>query len=146
MLVLCHGCFDLLHIGHLRYLEYAKSLGTRLIVTVTADQYVKKGPGRPLFNEADRLSMIKALKCVDHAEINYHPTALEAIFIHRPDIYCKGQDYQQPTPELELERQAVEKCGGKLLIATTPKWSSTEIMKNLSISMDSLKQSRPNIN
>ncbi len=145
MLIQCHGCFDLLHIGHIRYLEYAKSLGTRLIVTITADQYVNKGPGRPLFNEADRLAMIKALKCVDHAEINHHPTALEAIFIHRPDIYCKGIDYQQSTPELELERQAVESYGGKLLIATTPKWSSTEIMRKLPISMDSLNQRRPNI-
>lgn len=130
MVILAHGCFDLLHIGHVKLLQSAKSLGNKLIVTITADQYISKGLGRPLFNELERLEMIQALKCVDHAEILYEPTAVTGILKYKPDIYIKGQDYaRKHDANLELERQAVESYGGRLIILKIqPVYSSTEVM------------------
>jgi rfaE bifunctional protein nucleotidyltransferase chain/domain len=129
LIVLAHGCFDLLHIGHVKYLESAKTLGNRLIVTITADKYISKGPGRPLFDENLRLEMIQSLKCVDHAEIVYDATAVPAILKHKPDFYVKGPDYKQIDARLELEKQAVESYGGRLIVITPDVvFSSTEIM------------------
>lgn len=131
MLILCHGCFDLLHLGHVQYLQAAKSLGHFLIVTITADKYINKGPGRPLFNELHRQEMLQALKCVDLCEVLYEPTAVSAILKHKPDIYVKGIDYEagDKTGRLDLEREAVESYGGRLLIIKSKdQFSSTEIM------------------
>jgi rfaE bifunctional protein nucleotidyltransferase chain/domain len=129
MLILCHGCFDLFHIGHLKYLEAAKSLGDRLIVTLTSDEFITKGPGRPLFKAEQRKQMLEALKIVDKVEIIDDSTAIPAILAYQPDIYAKGMDYLNSEDQtLELERQTVESYGGKLVILETERWSSTEIM------------------
>ena len=130
MKILCHGCFDLLHIGHIKYLEKARELGTFLIVTITADRYINKGNGRPLFPESMRKHALESLKCVDYVEIINDPTAIPAIMQFKPDIYAKGMDYSDnPDPTLELERQAVESIGGKLVIVDPGiQYSSTEIM------------------
>jgi cytidyltransferase-like protein len=92
-IVLCHGCFDLMHPGHIKHFQAAKEMGDVLIVTVTADIYVDKGPGRPVFNQDLRVSSIAALECVDFAAINIWPTAEQT----RQDIQdskrvesCKG--------------------------------------------------------
>src|SRR4030066_1893230 len=75
----CHGIFDILHIGHIRYLEQAKRLGDVLVVTVTPDRYVDRGPGRPVFNETLRAESIASLHFVDYVAVNQWPTAVDAI-------------------------------------------------------------------
>lgn len=131
MLILAHGVFDILHIGHIEYLNAAKALGDRLIVTITADRYIRKGPGRPVFNQDQRKQMLEALRIVDQVQIIDDPTALPAIHQLKPDIYAKGIDYNVDTPALRLEREAVESYGGKLVIIQTPKYSSTDIIRRL---------------
>ena len=92
--VLCHGVFDLLHIGHIKHFEEAKKLGDVLIVTLTSDQYVYKGPGRPAFNIKLRSEAIAALEAIDFVSINASPTAILPIQKIKPHIYCKGPDYK----------------------------------------------------
>ena len=128
--VLAHGTFDLLHLGHVRFLEQAKKLGDRLIVIVTADDYVRKGPGRPVFTAAERCEILSALRCVDGTCIVYDETALPAIKEYHPQLYAKGSDYiASDNANLHREREAVEAVGGKLVIVTSgQKWSSTELL------------------
>ena len=128
MMVLAHGCFDILHIGHIEYLNAAKALGNKLIVTITADRHIRKGFGRPIFNQDQRKQMLEALKIVDQVQVIDDPTALPAIHQFKPDIYVKGMDYSVETPALKLEREAVESYGGKLIIITTPKYSSSTLI------------------
>src|SRR3989338_5433489 len=92
-IVQCHGVFDLLHPGHIRHFEAAKREGDMLIVTLTKDKYVNKGPGRPVFNQRLRAESIAALECVDYVAINDWPTATNAIKKLKPHIYAKGSDY-----------------------------------------------------
>ena len=82
----CHGVFDLLHIGHIRHFEQAKKLGDVLVVTLTQDRYVNKGPSRPVFNEDLRAEAIAALDCVDYVAINRWPMAIETIGLLRPEL------------------------------------------------------------
>ena len=93
-IVLCHGVFDLLHIGHINHFEEAKKFGDILIVSVTTDKYVNKGPGRPAFPEQERLKSLSALKVIDYVVLSKYPTATNIIKELRPNIYCKGQDYK----------------------------------------------------
>src|SRR5439155_11912311 len=118
--VQCHGVFDLLHIGHIRHFQEAKKSGQILVVTVTPDRHVNKGPHRPVFTETLRAEAIASLDCVDYVAINKWPTAVEAIRLLRPDVYAKGSDYRDPSADhtggIALERRAVEDGGGKLLL------------------------------
>ena len=93
-IVLCHGVFDVLHSGHLKYLSQAKKLGDVLVVSVTADKFVNKGPLRPLNSLQDRIVMLKNLKCVNYVVPSYKQTAVEIIKKIKPNIYCKGPDYK----------------------------------------------------
>ena len=93
-IVLCHGVFDLLHIGHIKHFVEAKSLGDILVVTLTPDIYVNKGPNRPAFSEKLRIEAIAALNTVDYVALNQSPTAVSAIKKIKPNIYCKGPDYK----------------------------------------------------
>src|SRR3990172_2057212 len=128
--VLVHGCFDLFHYGHLIFLNKCRELGDKLIVTITADEFINKGTGRPLFTAIQRKLILESLRIVDQVEIIDDSTAIPAILAYQPDIYCKGQDYLNSDDEtLELERQTVESYGGSLVIVQTDgQWSSTEIM------------------
>ena len=94
-IVLCHGVFDLLHIGHIKHFEEAKKFGDILIVTITADKYVQKGPNRPAFNSQLRLEALQALESIDYVSINKWATATKTIKALRPNIYCKGLDYKK---------------------------------------------------
>src|ERR1700753_2202357 len=94
-IVQAHGTFDLLHLGHVRHLEAASALGDVLVVTVTADRFVNKGPGRPAFNEGMRAEMLASLEYIDLVAINHDPDAVGAISAIRPDVYVKGQDYEK---------------------------------------------------
>ena len=88
-IVLCHGVFDLFHQGHIEHLIEAKKQGNILIVTITPDKYVNKGPGRPLFNSSNRLKHLASLEIVDYVSENQWPTAIETIKLIKPDIYVK---------------------------------------------------------
>src|SRR5271155_213542 len=96
VVVLAHGSFDLLHIGHVRHLQAARSHGDVLVVTITADAFINKGPGRPVFPEGLRSEMLAALEFVDYVGVVPGPDALPAIKAIRPSFYVKGQDYRNP--------------------------------------------------
>jgi len=112
----CHGVFDVLHAGHLAYLQSAKKFGDLLVVTITADKFVNKGPGRPYFNGVIRSNMLAALEIVDFVAISNYPTAVDLINVVKPDFYVKGPDYRDmtkdPTGAIYLEETAVQKYGG----------------------------------
>jgi rfaE bifunctional protein nucleotidyltransferase chain/domain len=127
-----HGTFDLLHLGHVRHLEAARKLGDVLIVTVTADRHVNKGPGRPVFTAELRAEMLANLEYVDWVAINDAADAVSAIEWIRPSIYIKGQDYQNPqgdiTGKISLERAAVEAHGGRIHFTDEVQFSSSELI------------------
>ena len=126
--VLAHGCFDLLHAGHLAYFQAAKGLGDRLVVSVTADEYVNKGPGRPCFPLALRMQMLKELIIVDNVVTSCHPTAVEVIHQVRPAVYVKGPDYiGVDTPDLRAEIDAVRAVGGEFVCLDLPAHSSSSL-------------------
>jgi cytidyltransferase-related domain len=117
-IVHCHGIFDILHIGHIRYLEQAKQLGDVLVVTVTPDRYVDRGPGRPAFNELLRAESLASLHFVDYVAINQWPTAVEAIRLIKPDFYVRGADFKNRPPDTlgisATEEDVVKEVGATL--------------------------------
>jgi rfaE bifunctional protein nucleotidyltransferase chain/domain len=132
VVVQAHGTFDLLHLGHVRHLEAAKAQGDVLVVTLTADRFVNKGPGRPVFSETLRAEMLASLELVDFVSIAEAPDAVSAIETIRPDVYVKGQDYQNPqgdvTGKITFERKAVEAHGGRIHFTDEVTFSSTELI------------------
>jgi len=131
-IVLCHGTFDLLHIGHIRHLERARQEGDVLFVTITADQYVNKGPGRPVFSSELRAEHIAALVAVDYVAINNANTSVNVIRQLQPDVYIKGGDYkvneEDVTGNIYLETEAVEACGGKVVYTEDITFSSSKLL------------------
>lgn len=131
-LVLAHGVFDLLHMGHVRHLEEAKSFGATLVVSVTADRFVNKGPGRPVFSQNLRGEMLAAMSCVDWVIISDAPTAEGVIDIIKPDIYVKGVEYSDEradvTGKIVSERETVERNGGKVVFTHDITFSSSELI------------------
>ena len=119
-LVLCHGCFDLLHVGHVRHLTEAGALGDCLVVSLTADEYISKGIGRPYFPLHFRMEVIAALEVVDYVVPAREATSLSTIDTLRPDVYVKGPDYL--TAESKAfgdERARVESLGGKVAFTSS---------------------------
>lgn len=130
-IVHCHGCFDLLHIGHIRHLQAARAMGDLLVVTVTADAYVTKGEGRPAFPEALRAEALAALVCVDFVAICPSPTAVEAIRLLRPDYFVKGQAGEDParrSVRLQQEIATVRELGGDVRFTHEVVFSSTALL------------------
>jgi rfaE bifunctional protein nucleotidyltransferase chain/domain len=123
-LVLANGCFDLLHVGHVRYLNEARALGDALLVGVNGDDSVSrlKGPGRPVMPAAERAEIVGALSSVDGVVIFDDDTADALVARLRPDVHAKGTDY---TEESVPERSAVQKAGGRVAIAGDPKSHAT---------------------
>lgn len=128
--VLCHGCFDVIHAGHLAHLHAAKQLGDRLIVSVTTDRFVNKGPGRPHFPHAVRAEMLRALRIVDEVVLSDNATAIEVIQALRPDVYVKGSDYANGEHDIAAERAAVEAYGGRIAFTDELTDSSSRIINN----------------
>jgi len=124
IVVFSNGCFDLLHAGHIRYLEAAKKEGDTLIVGINGDDSVKalKGPGRPLMPEAERAEIISALQCVDHVLIFHDSTVDKLLLLLQPDVHAKGTDYSLETVP---ERETVLGYGGRIAIVGDPKDHST---------------------
>jgi len=114
-IVFTNGCFDILHIGHIRYLEDAKSLGDILVVGLNSDYSVRilKGPERPILPEKERAEILSGLWCVDYITIFNEPTPLELISLLQPHILVKGGDW---TKETTVGREVVERLGGKVVI------------------------------
>ena len=129
---LAHGVFDLVHMGHVRHLESARLEGDVLVVSITPDRYVNKGPGRPVFPEQFRAEMVAALECVDWVVINQWPTAEEIITRVRPDAYVKGPDYRNESEDLTGkigdERAAVERHGGTIFYTDDITFSSSSLL------------------
>ena len=131
-IVQCHGVFDLVHVGHIRHFQAARQHGDVLVVTLTPDRWVAKGPGRPVFNERLRAEAVAALADVDYVAVNRWPTAVEAIHRLRPHVYCKGPDYEAPEADLTgviaLEAQAVQAVGGRIEFTDDLAFSSTALL------------------
>ncbi len=125
-IVLANGCFDPLHYGHLLHLEAARKLGDWLVVSVTADECVNKGPGRPVFSQAQRSIMLKALRCVD--EVIIVGNANEALRKTRPNIFVKGSEYiGKISPE---DEEFCNKEGIEIYFTHTEKYSSTDLLNH----------------
>jgi rfaE bifunctional protein nucleotidyltransferase chain/domain len=131
-IALCHGVFDLVHMGHVRHLEAARREGDILMVTLTADRFVNKGPGRPIFSQEMRAEMIAALEYVDYVAINNAPDAEIVLNTIKPDVYVKGSDYENPdediTGKISTERDAVEHHGGRLVFTRDITFSSSSLI------------------
>ena len=123
-IVLAAGCFDILHVGHVRHLKAAKALGDYLVVALTKDSHVNKGPRRPVFNERQREEMLRELRCVD--QILMVESTAEALRIISPDIFVKGSDYKtriQPEHRVYCEQMAIE-----IVFTNESMFSSTDLL------------------
>jgi D-glycero-beta-D-manno-heptose 1-phosphate adenylyltransferase len=123
--VLANGCFDILHVGHVRYLEGARQLGDALVVAINSDRSVSalKGAGRPILSEQERVALVSALRCVDHVVVFDEPDVTRVLEILRPSIHAKGTDYTEATVP---EREQVLSYGGQVRITGDPKDHSTK--------------------
>jgi rfaE bifunctional protein nucleotidyltransferase chain/domain len=131
-IILTNGCFDLFHVGHIRYLAGAKDIGGFLITAINSDKQVRflKGEGRPLVPEQERAEIVAALRSVDAVTIFDEPTVTELLKYLRPDVHAKGTDY---TADTVPERDIVRSYGGEVAIVGDPKdHSSTELIAAVS--------------
>ncbi len=122
-----NGCFDLLHVGHVRYLQGAAAEGDRLVVAVNDDRSVVglKGPGRPVLNGADRAELVAALRGVDYVVLFSDADVSRLLTLLRPDVHCKGTDY---TVDTVPERAIVQAYGGRTAIVGDPKNHNTRAL------------------
>ena len=131
-IVLAHGVFDLLHIGHLRYLKKAKTYGDCLIVSITNDKNVNKGINRPFFNENLRLEALSQLTCVDYVILSNEINSEKIIKFIKPNIYVKGSDYKKPPKtqieNFKIEQAALKKVKAKLKVINEVKFSSSNLI------------------
>ena len=130
-IVQCHGVFDVMHPGHILHFKEARTFGDFLVVTVTPDRFVRKGPGRPVFNERLRMETLAALEYVDAVGLNEWATAEETIARLRPHVYAKGKDYADPSADVTRkildEEAAVKGAGGEIRFTTTELYSSSSL-------------------
>ena len=130
-IVHCHGCFDFMHPGHIKHFQAARKMGDVLVVTISPDRFVDKGPDRPVFNEDLRAESIAALECVDYVAINKWPTAVETLRLLRPNIYVKGQEFeniQDKTGKVQKEHKVVKEIGSEMRFTHEIVFSSTELI------------------
>lgn len=143
--ILCHGVFDLLHIGHIKHFKEAKKLGDILIVTVTQDKYVNKGPNRPIFSINTRMESIAALKDIDYVAPNTYPSAIQLIKMIKPNIYCKGKDYKNysldTTNQIKKEAKAIKSVGGRIIHTSTELFSSSKIINQTNLNLSNEQKS-----
>ncbi|MDE2232355.1 MAG: adenylyltransferase/cytidyltransferase family protein, partial [Candidatus Omnitrophica bacterium] len=132
--VQCHGVFDIVHLGHIRHFNMAKKDADILVVTLTADKHVKRGPGRPFFKERLRAETVASLGVVDYVGIVDSPTATDAIRILKPNFYAKGVEYKQKekdvTGKIFEEEDAVKSVGGRIIFTDDITFSSSQIINN----------------
>lgn len=132
VMVVAHGCFDVLHLGHVRHLGLARAEGDHLIVSITDDDFVNKGPGRPYFTARIRAEMLASLDIVDAVVINHAPSAVPMLNAIRPSIYVKGSEYSNPsddvTGKIVDEKNAVEAHGGRIAFTEDVVYSSSALI------------------
>ena len=130
---LCHGTFDILHLGHIKHFKEAKKFCEILVVSITADIFIKKGPHQPFFSSHDRAQTLLAISYVDHVYISNSPTGVDPINLFKPNFYIKGIDYINKKKDFNLlmEKKACFKKGTKLVFTQTKKYSSTKIINNI---------------
>ena len=132
-IALCHGAFDLLHPGHILHFQAAKAMADVLVVTLTEDRFIQKGPGRPMFNEELRGVCVAAIRAVDFVATAPWPTGVEVIERLRPHLYVKGQDYRNASTKaagaIVEERRAVERNGGRLVFTNEVQFSSSKLLR-----------------
>ena len=133
-IVLCHGVFDLVHLGHIEHFKSAKNFGDYLIVSLTQDKFIKKGPGRPLFNEQQRMEFLRNIKIIDQVILSKAESSIDVINLIKPDFYVKGPDYKDyskdKTKKIIFEENAVKKNGGKIKFTNDVKFSSSNILNS----------------
>jgi rfaE bifunctional protein kinase chain/domain/rfaE bifunctional protein nucleotidyltransferase chain/domain len=133
-IILCHGVFDLIHLGHIEHFKSAKNYGDYLIVSVTKDKFINKGPGRPLFSEQQRIEFLRNIKIIDKVILSKTESSIDVINFIKPDFYIKGPDYkdlsQDKTKKIILEKKAVKKNGGKIKFTNDITYSSSNIINN----------------
>ena len=133
-IVQCHGVFDLVHLGHIRHFNLAKKKADVLVVTITKDKHVRRGPGRPIFNEHLRAETLASLAITDYVSIIDASTATESIKLLKPDVYAKGQDYKQKekdiTGKIYEEEKAIKSVGGRLVFTDDITFSSSSLINN----------------
>lgn len=132
-LVVTNGCFDLLHAGHITYLEAARNEGDALLIGLNGDASVRtlKGQGRPINGELDRAAVVAALRCVDGVCVFPESRATRFLTLAQPDVYAKGGDYTRETLDSE-ERDAVEQAGGRIVILPlVPGRSTTNVIERI---------------
>lgn len=130
-IVLCHGVFDLLHVGHLRHFQQAKKLGDVLVVTLTPDEFVNKGVGRPAFGQALRAEFIAALEPVDYVAVNLWPTAVDTIRLLKPHVFAKGSEFRDLNDTIghvSKESEAIEAIGGQMAFTDDLTFSSSALI------------------
>jgi rfaE bifunctional protein nucleotidyltransferase chain/domain len=130
-IALCHGCFDLMHPGHIKYFQAARAMADALVVTLTPDRYIDKGPDRPVYTEQLRAECIEALECVDFVAVNEWPTAEETLRALRPAYYVKGQEFeklQDKTGKLQREYAVVAEIGAEMRFTHEIVFSSTRLI------------------
>ena len=133
-IVATNGCFDLLHVGHIRYLSAARVFGDALIVGINGDKSVRelKGAGRPVNNENDRAEIVAALECVDLVTIFLEVRATRFLELASPDVYVKGGDYNQDSLNAE-EREVLQRIGAKIdIVPFEPGYSTSDLLARLS--------------
>ena len=131
---LCHGVFDILHYGHIKHFEEAKKYCDILIVSLTTDKYVRKGNGRPYFNEKIRVNTLASLNVVDYVVISKFPTAVEIISAIKPNFYFKDKEYKifkdDITGNIDKEVRVLKKHKGKIIFTNQKNFSSSNIINN----------------
>ena len=131
--VLCHGTYDLLHVGHFKHLEMAKTFGDWLIVSVSSDEQVAKiKPGRPLFSAEARAYQLPSLRFVDEVFISDGKTGADSILRFRPDIFIRGRDYIKPGIHPD-EQKACNEVGAAVRFTITPKFSSSDYVGEIHV-------------
>jgi cytidyltransferase-like protein len=128
--VLCHGCFDPLHYGHLLHFREAKKFGNMLVVTITCDMFVNKGNGRPIFAAEQRADMVAALRVVDRVGISEFETAARILEVVRPAVFVKGIDYvDSNSPLLRAELSVAERLGIEVRYTSSGKMSASDLCR-----------------
>ena len=142
-IILCHGVFDLMHLGHLKHFQKAKLLGGKLVVTVTPAKYINKGINRPIFSDQNRLEFLSHIEEIDYIALNEWPSAIETISLLKPNFYVKGNDYKKNktdiTGNIKKEIKAIKSVKGKIVYTNEITFSSSNLI-NLYTSNLNFKQ------
>ena len=139
-IVLCHGVFDLLHLGHFEHFNKAKELGDILIVSVSSDRFVNKGPNQPFFSLSERIKSLTNIESINYIIESDQPDAVESIKLIKPHFYCKGKDYKNNkddlTGKIEKENNILKKNGGKIFFTDEISFSSSKLLNKKNLLMN----------